>query len=127
MSTQLAKKQETTPAVAREKAYRLPWYSIVDQGDRYEVEVCIPGVAKSGVELFLDDDTLTILAHRTGNTVPEGWQVLRREIAEEDYRLVLEINVPVNRDAISAKVEDGILLLSLPKAEEAKPRQIQVE
>lgn len=127
MSTQVAKTKETRPAEVRDKVYRLPWYTIVDQGEHYAVEVYVPGVSKSGVELSLDDGTLTILAHRTGNPVSEGWRTLRREISQEDYRLVLEINVPVSVDAISAKVENGILRLTLPKAEEVKPRQIKVQ
>lgn len=127
MSEQMTETKASRRSELRDGVYRLPWYTIADQGGRYAVEVYIPGVSKSGVELSFDDGTLTILAHRTDNTVPEGWRTLRREISREDYRLVLEINVPVNVDDISAKVEDGILRLTLPKAEELKPRQIKVQ
>jgi HSP20 family molecular chaperone IbpA len=48
------------------------------------------------------------------------------ELNWDDYRLNLELNVRVNEAAISAQVTDGVLRLTLPKAEEAKPRRIEV-
>ncbi len=128
MSTQVAEqnKQCCEPAVSRQ-AYRRPAYNIDENEHGYTVEIFVPGVNKSGISVFMEDDTLTVTATRTTGQTPEGWKALRREITTADYRLQLEINVPINRNDINAKVEDGVLTLTLPKAEQAKPRQIEIK
>lgn len=128
MSTQLAEQTRQTPeSPAPRQAYRRPAYNINETENEYSVEVFVPGVNKSGVEVSLEEDTLTVTATRTQGQTPDGWKALRREIAAADYRLQLEVNVPIDRDGIAAKVEDGVLNLSLPKAEQAKPRKISVK
>ena len=56
----------------------------------------------------------------------EGWRPLHRELPDSDYRLHLRLNVDVDAAKIVAQIEDGILELSLPKAEAVKPRKIKV-
>ena len=58
--------------------------------------------------------------------MPEGWRPLRRELTTGDFRLSLRLNVPVNEAKIKASVENGVLDLSLPKADEVKPRKIKI-
>lgn len=118
------------PASRTEKAdgkvYRKPWHTVSEEKDSYSVEVFVPGVNKKGVDIHLEDDLLTVRGHRTDGDTSTGWKVIRREIATEDYRLDLRLNIPVDVDKIKARVEDGILYLTLPKAEQIKPRQITV-
>lgn len=121
-------KQDTGGVQSTEpKTYRKPWFTTSASDEGYVVEVAVPGVNKNGVEITFEDDTLSITAHRTDTKVPEGWKPLRREIARQDYRLSLQVNVPVDPARISATVVDGVLTLELPKAEEAKPRSIEVQ
>jgi HSP20 family protein len=87
--------------------------------------VNLPGVSRDGVDISLKDGTLNIAGSRE-HGVPEGWRPLRRELPKGDYRLSLRLNVEVNESEISAKVEDGVLDLTLPKADEVKPRRIEV-
>lgn len=124
MSTEVANQTCCQPTARQ--AFRRPAYNIDENENGYSVEIFVPGVNKAGVEVSLEDDTLTVTASRTNGQTPEGWQALRREIVAADYQLQLEINVPIDRDGISAKVEDGVLNLTLPKAEQAKPRKISV-
>ncbi len=125
MSTQTQERENTQHA--EQKAYRKPWFTSSQTDDSYVVEVNVPGVNKHGVEIGYEDDTLDITAHRADTQVPEGWKPLRREISREDYRLRLQLNVPIDAGKITAKVENGVLTLTLPKAEEAKPRSIEVQ
>ncbi|MEM9226660.1 MAG: Hsp20/alpha crystallin family protein, partial [Verrucomicrobiota bacterium] len=110
-----------------QQSARKPAYTTAEHDHGFTVEVYVPGVGKDGVSVSYEDDVLDVTAKRGDSQVPEGWKLLRREIPQADYRLRLKVNLPVDADQISAKVEDGLLTLSLPKAEEAKPRQIAVE
>ena len=108
------------------ETFRVPEYSVRADGDDYVAEVAIPGVPKDGVEISIENDLLTLTAHRRVD-IPESWKPLSRELSTSDYRLKLELNAPINSDAISAKVENGVLTLTLPVRETAKPRLIKVE
>lgn len=125
MNCQIEKPQ-TDPSKANRTAYRRPRYNVEESEHAYTVAVQVPGVNKSGVEVSLENTTLTLTATRNRVKPSESARVLRREIADADYRLNLEVNVPVSREGISAQVVDGVLTLTLPKAEEAKPRRIEV-
>jgi len=103
-----------------------PAYTVREEQDDFVVQVTVPGVSKQGVEIHLEGEELNIRASRTHRT-PESWRPLRREIREADYELNLRLNVEVDADKISARVEDGILNITLPKAEAIKPRTITID
>lgn len=111
------------PADAR--TWRRPAYDVSENSDAFNVRVNLPGVNREGVDISIEDETLSITGTRTGTT-PEGWRPLRRELPDGDYRLNLRLNVPVNDEKIKARVENGVLDLTLPKADEVKPRKIKV-
>jgi HSP20 family protein len=117
-----------TPAsadAATRPSYRRPAYTVNETADAFEVAVFVPGATREGVAIELADDQLSVTARRTA-TATADWRPLHREIAEEDFRLTLRVNVSVNAANITATVTDGVLRLTLPKAEEVKPRRIQV-
>ncbi|MFP4166371.1 MAG: Hsp20/alpha crystallin family protein [Opitutales bacterium] len=127
-ATELEKTKATDPARtgADRPAWRRPHYDISESAEGFEVRVVMPGVNRSGVDISVDGEMLNITGTRTAS-VPKEWRRLRREAQEGNYRLNLRLNVPVNADKISATVEDGILRLTLPKADEVKPRKIKVK
>jgi HSP20 family protein len=94
--------------------------------DSYEVRVELPGVRKDTVNVNLDKDILTIRAQRKP-AAAEGWKTLHRELRELDYALRLKVTAPVDDAALKAKLEDGVLTLTLPVKEAAKPRTIAVQ
>ncbi len=110
---------------ASEQNWLRPLYNVSESEDGFSVRVNLPGVSKEGVDLSLEEDVLTVTGSRT-NKVPEGWRALRRELPGGDYRLSLRLNVPVNEAKIKARVENGVLDLNLPKAEEVRPRKIKI-
>ena len=124
MSTQVDTIQTPEKKVT-EHNWQRPHYDVSESSDAFSVRVSLPGVNKEGVDISLEDDTLTVTGTRNQH-VPEAWRPLRREIKQGDYRLSLRLNVPVNEDNIKAQVVDGVLDLSLPKADEVKLRKIQI-
>ena len=102
-----------------------PQVNIVESRDGYVLEAEMPGVSKDGLEVLLEGNDLTIVGRRTAE-VPSA-QLLYRESADRDYRRSFELDPAIDTTRISARVEDGILHLDLPKSEKVKPRKIAVE
>jgi HSP20 family protein len=103
-----------------------PSYNTEELKDAYEVRVFMPGVNKDGITISLNNDELSITGKRTA-AIPSGWRVLSRESRCEDYELRLSLNVEIDGSKINAKTENGVLTLTLPKAETVKPRQIAIQ
>ncbi|MFP4259834.1 MAG: Hsp20/alpha crystallin family protein [Opitutales bacterium] len=105
--------------------WRRPVYDVSEDSEAFFIRVNLPGVKREGVDISIEDETLNIVATRA-QSVPEGWRPLNRELPRGDYRLDLRLNVPINESEIKARVEHGVLELTLPKADEVKPRKIEV-
>lgn len=131
METKLTKTElEATNAgtVTRNEARteRRPVYTVTEGDNGYTVEVVMPGVAKEDCRVEVENKQLWIRGRRSDPGLPEG-KYLYREIPVDDYALRLNLNADIRTDGISAKVEQGLLRLWLPVAEEALPREITVE
>lgn len=116
-------RENTVFVQPRYKAHKL------DDVEAYEVAVVLPGVNKKGLEVSAEEGELTIIGRR-GAWVPESWRPVWGGAPEgqpADYRLVLALNVDIDNERISAKLEDGILNLRLPISEASKPKLIAVE
>ena len=105
--------------------YQRPWYSMESDDEAHTLRVALPGVRKSGVQVALDGDLLTITGNRH-QAWPKSWKPVFSELNRHDYRLSLRLNLEVAEDRISGEVEDGMLTLKLPVKDEAKPRLIPI-
>jgi len=110
---------------ATENSWVKPVYRAEKSEHNYSVRVFMPGVTKSGVNVSLEKDVLTVEGVRS-DTVEESWQPVFQEIDRDSYRLQLNLNVDIDAEKIEANVTDGVLTLTLPVAEEAKPKSILV-
>lgn len=102
-----------------------PVFEIKETSEAFGVVVQLPGVAKDGLELTLEDGLVRILGRRAA-TVPAGWTPLYRETSDATYELLLSHDNAFDADKVVAELRDGVLRLSLPKAEALKPRKIAV-
>lgn len=102
-----------------------PAYEIKETPEAWGLTVQLPGVTKDNLEITAEDTLVTIRARRTWRQ-PEGWTALYRESVDAPYVLTLEHDNTVNADGIHAELKDGVLRVSLPKAEAAKPRKIAI-
>ncbi len=107
------------------RRFRRPAYDVQTADEHYTIRAVMPGVAKEDLSVALEGKALTIEGKRK-RIAHDDWKPLLQELNRDDYRLQLQLNVDV-ADNITAKVENGILTLTLPKAEESKPRLIPVQ
>ena len=85
----------------------------------------MPGVNKEGLEITLEGNEITIVGHRVDE--PANGEVLFRESRTVDYRRVFELDPAIDTSKVSARMEQGVLKLTLPKSERVKPRKIAVD
>ena len=104
--------------------YSLPAADLHHSAGTYLLEVELPGVAKSGIELSVEDGQLHITGRRA-NPAPEG-KTLHREIAHADFRRVFDLDPTLDTSSIQADLDQGLLKIRLKKAEAHKPRKISV-
>lgn len=123
MNTTLQKESRTEQQPARIE-YVTPVVTIYETKSDYVLEAEMPGVNKSGLEVTLEGNELTVQGRRTPLTVTGEPLVRERHLAE--FRRVFEIDPTLDTGKISAKIEQGLLTLTLPKASHAKPRRIAV-
>ncbi len=102
-----------------------PRYEIKENPDAFGLEVWLPGVAKDGLELTIHEGELTIVGRRTWKK-PEAWTQLYRETPLADFSLTLAHDNTFDADKVHAELRDGVLRVTLPKAEALKPRKITV-
>jgi len=124
MNTTLQKENRNTTE-NRPQNFVAPEVNIFETKDGYVLEAEMPGVAKDGLEIMLEDNELTIVGHRKHE--PHPGETLFQESQAADYRRVFELDPAIDSGKISAKVEQGVLTLTLPKSEKVKPRKIAVD
>ncbi len=120
------KNQPETATQAEPRRTVVPRYDVRETEEAFVVTAFIPGVDRSALETHVDGENLTVLGRRTW-TPPAEWTAVYRETPVHDYRLVLELDHRVNREAVRAELTQGVLKLTLPKAEAVKPRRIEIK
>jgi HSP20 family protein len=104
-----------------------PRVDIEETDGEFRVRMDLPGVKREDLKVEIENDSLLIEAERKAET-SDGVQVLHRERASHArFSRRFSLGESVRADAISARLVDGVLELSLPKAEKALPRRINVE
>jgi HSP20 family protein len=101
-----------------------PPASVLETGDGYTLEVEMPGVSKDGLDISVENNELTIVGRRSLPVV-DG-TLIHHESRPENFRRTFELDPSINANKISAKVEQGLVTLTLPKTEHVKPRKIAV-
>ena len=101
-----------------------PAGTICEEAGAVLLRLEMPGVSKDGVDVNIDGDTLTITGRRTAD---EPATYLIRERRPGDYSATYTLDARVNREKIDAKMDRGILTLTLHLRDEVKPRKIKVK
>lgn len=100
-----------------------PPLNLSNDDENIYVRAELPGVELADVELTLSDKTLVLKGERSA---PQG-KYYRQERQSGVFHRVVNIAVPVERDKVKAVMADGVLTVTLPKAEDVRPRSINIE
>jgi HSP20 family protein len=103
-----------------------PALDLYQNNDNVIARVELPGMRKEDIEISLQDGMLTINGERKSQT-PEGDKAERTERYVGKFRRSISLPTQVDANKVTANYRDGILTVTLPKAEEAKPKQIKVD
>ncbi len=99
---------------------------VEENEDSYVIRADLPGVSLEDISVNIHDDLLTISAESASEAKDESPRVLMRERRLGKFRRSLRFPVPVKGEGVQAGYENGVLSVAVPKAENAKPRQIPV-
>lgn len=102
-----------------------PVYELKETPDAWGATVFLPGVPKDGLEITAEEGQIRIVGRRNWKQ-PEGWTCLYRETPDAVFELVLTHDNAIDAEKIAAELRDGVLRVSLPKHEKAKPRKIAI-
>ena len=97
------------------------------EGDVFVAEVELPGVDPSSIDVDVEERTLTVRAERKEAPAGEDHRWLTKERPAGTFARQLNLGQGLALDKIEADYSDGVLLLTIPVAEQAKPRKIQVK
>jgi HSP20 family protein len=108
-------------------APRTPWMPMdaVRKGDHVEVHFDLPGVRPDSIDLTVERNVLTVKAERQW-WPEEGAEVLARERTQGTFSRQVLLGDALDADHVEARYDQGVLTVTVPVAEEAKPRRVEI-
>ena len=111
----------------REDLLNNPPVNIEETPDDYLVSILAPGYQKSDFKVSLDNHLLTISSEKREEEITEGNKLIRKEFSQRSFKRSFTINEKIESESITAKYDNGILYLTLPKRETAKAFSKDIE
>jgi HSP20 family protein len=125
-----AQEQEMVPDSeterTRERICLVPRADIYETDENISVTLDMPGVSEESIDITLEKNVLTINGY-SDIDVPEGYSLAMAEYEIGDYERSFRLTDHIDQDGIEAVYTDGVLHLTLPKAEGAKVRKISIK
>lgn len=104
-----------------------PAVDVAEEDNDYIVKVELPGVSKDDVKITLESNILTVRGEKKAEKEIDEKNYHRTERSYGSFQRSFALPTTVKNDNIGAEYKDGILSITLPKAEEVKPKQIEVK
>ena len=104
-----------------------PPLDLYEDKDNFVVTVELPGMKKDEIQINLHDGSLSVSGERRTDEKFDNSEVCRAERFIGRFQRSIPLPAPVDTDKVKAQYSDGVLTVTLPKTEEAKPRQINVQ
>ena len=103
-----------------------PALDLYEDKDSFVVKAELPGMKREDIEVSLHEGSLSISGERKSEEKHEGADAYRTERFFGRFQRTVALPTPVAADKVKAAYKDGVLTITLPKTEEAKPKQIEV-
>jgi HSP20 family protein len=103
-----------------------PVLDVHEDKDNFVIRTELPGLRREDIDVALHDGAVIISGERKSEAVKEGVEIHRQERYYGKFQRALTLPAPVAGDKVKAQYKDGVLTVTLPKVEEAKPKQITV-
>ena len=107
------------------EGFRLPVTNVHETEKEFLLTMEMPGVDKKDVRVEIENDQIIVTGEKTEKTETEG--LLRREIRSEKFRRSFVLDSAIDRDTIKAKLDNGMLKVTLPKKAESVGRKIDID
>ena len=104
--------------IGKEETFALPPVNIYETKDAFELELNVPGRRKEDFQLAVEKGLLTISYEKKDEQKSEDRKAVRREFSFRSFKRTFHLDEKINVNGISAKYENGMLTLNLPKMEE---------
>ena len=117
------------PARGRAEGENLDWMPVVDileANGHVEIRAEMPGLSEQDVQVSVTDDVLTLKGEKTQESDEKDQKYHRVERSYGRFQRSFTLPANLNPEAIKAKFTNGVLTVSIPKAEEVKPKEIQI-
>jgi HSP20 family protein len=105
----------------------MPVVDVVERESSFDINVELPGVKKEDVKITVHDGVLTVSGEKKYEEERKGTDYHRAERAYGSFQRSFTLPKGVSPEKIEASYTDGVLIISLPKVEEAKPKEIEVK
>lgn len=109
-----------------EEKFVVPTATFTEQPDAYELRVEVPGVGKEDAELHMDGRTLTLKTHAKHQN-PAGFKQVAAEFERANYAISAELPEMADQKAMTARLENGVLTVTIKKRAETQPKRIEIQ
>lgn len=106
--------------------YVVPSAMLTEKPEEYELKIEIPGIAKDEAELHLDGRSLTLKTHAKYQN-PAGFKVVAKEFDRQNYAISVDLPELANPETLTAKLENGLLTITIKKRVETQGKKIAIQ
>ena len=114
-------------ASATQQPFTVPPVDVFENENAITLLADLPGVPRDRLHVRVDGENLLLEAEATTTSGPDNMQLVYGEAQVPLYRRQFTLSRELDTSRIEAQLRDGVLRLTIPKAEDAKPRRIQVQ
>lgn len=109
----------------KEENFVVPTATMTEKPEGYELRIEVPGVGKEDAELHIEDRTLTLKTHAQFQR-PAGFKQVAAEFEHSNYAISADLPEMADPKTLSAKLENGLLTVTVKKRAETQPRAIEI-
>ena len=108
-----------------ETKYIVPSATLSERPEEFELNFVVPGIGKGDADLHIEGKTLTLKTHAK-HEQPEGFKAVAEEFERVNYAMSVEIPEMADTASLSAKIENGVLMVVMKKRPETQAKKIEI-